>query len=136
MEISTKEVQARIPVTIVKINGELDGSNYLDAIDRAKEFYSSGVRYLLLDLEDLLFISSAGLVAVHSMALIMSGNDAPDPENGWSTMKSAGEDVKKGTTNHLKILNPQPNVDQSLEITGFKSFLEVYTDVDIALASF
>ena len=41
-----------------------------------------------------------------------------------------------GFQQHLKLLNPQPRVDRVLEMVGFKRFLEVYTDLDTAVASF
>jgi hypothetical protein len=33
------------------------------------------------------------------------------------------------------LLNPQPHVDQVLEMSGFKLFLEVHSDLDQAIAS-
>ena len=38
----------------------------------------AGARDFLLDLSDLTYISSAGLVALHSVALLAKGEDLPD----------------------------------------------------------
>ena len=118
------------------LDGQLDGSNYRDVITSVKDAYDSGARYLLMDLSNLSHISSAGIVAIHNSILIMRGGEPLDPEMGWSTIRSIGDDVDRTTEKNLKILNPQPTVDRSLELTGFKSFLEIYTEKEEALASF
>jgi anti-anti-sigma regulatory factor len=136
MEIIVKDAQAGIPVTIMELVGEMDASNYLDVIQRAKEISDAGTRHLLLDLSGLSFMSSSGLVALHGTAMTMEGKDLPDPEQGWATFHNIGKDVDRGPVKNCKILNPQPSVMRSLEITGFDKFLDVYTDLDKALASF
>jgi anti-anti-sigma regulatory factor len=136
MEINNKEALARVPITIMQLQGELDASNYLDVIERSKEIYAAGTRHLLLDLSELSFMSSSGLVALHGAAMTMQGKPLPDPEYGWATFHSIGKDVERGSLKNCKILNPQPSVGRSLEVTGFNRFLEIYTDLDGALASF
>ena len=37
---------------------------------------------------------------------------------------------------HVKLLNPQPEVDKSIENAGMKQFFKVFTDLDSAIASF
>ena len=136
MEIVVEQAQGRVPVTVMQLHGELDASNYLDVIARAKELYAAGTRHLLLDLDGLSFISSAGLMALHSIALILQGEKPPDPEHGWSAYRTVRRDLEDGKATNCKILNPQPAVRRSLEVTGFKAFLEVHTDLEAALASF
>ena len=136
MEIVIKEAQARVPVTIMQLQGELDASNYLEVIARAKELYAAGSRHLLLDLSDLSFMGSSGLVALHSIVLIMNGEEPPDPEYGWSAFHAAAKAVEGKSTAVCKVLNPQPAVNRTLEVTGFKTFLGVYTDQETALAAF
>lgn len=136
MEITVKEAQARVPVTIMELVGEMDATNYMDVIERAKEISTAGTRHLLLDLSGLSFMSSSGLVALHGTAMTMEGKELPDPEQGWATFHSIGKDMDRESVKNCKILNPQPSVMRSLEITGFDKFMEVYTDLDKALASF
>jgi len=59
MEISAKTVQAKVPVTILKLEGDLDASWYQDVITKAKTLYDSGVRDLLIDMGDLRFMASS-----------------------------------------------------------------------------
>lgn len=136
MEITVLERQAKVPVTIMHLQGELDASSYLDVIARAQELYASGARYLLLDLSELSFMASSGLVALHSTALIMSGDEPPDPEYGWSAFHAMDKEVGGGFVKNCKILNPQPKVSRTLEVTGFNTFLEIFTDLETALESF
>jgi anti-anti-sigma regulatory factor len=95
-----------------------------------------GTRLLLIDLSAVTFLSSSGLVALHSAALIMSGQKPPDPEAGWSTFHTMASDIERGPSTTCKLLCPQPRVRKSLDVTGFNAFLPIFTDLDEALASF
>lgn len=136
MDIVVKQAQANVPVTIMQLDGELDASNYLDLIARVNEVYEAGTRYLLLDLGGLSFMASSGLMALHSSALIMRGDEPPDLEYGWGAIRAMGRDQEGGLEAHCRIFDPQPSVKRTLEITGFESFLEVHCDLETALASF
>ena len=91
---------------------------------------------MLIDMSDIQFMSSSGLVALHSIALLLRGEKLPDPEFGWEAFNTLERDRESGIQEHVKLLNPQPQVDRSLEITGLKKFFEVYTDLDTAVGSF
>ena len=136
MYIIAEEVQGAAPVTVLQIHGELDRSNYQTVIARAREAYDAGARDLLLDLEYVPFMGSSGLVAFHSIALLMRGETPPDPEAGWGTLRSLDGEPEVGLQQHLKLLNPQPKVEQVLKMAGFDRFLEIYADREQAIASF
>lgn len=138
MNIATEQVQAHEPVTVMKLEGELDASSYLDVIAKAKELYQAGTRNLLLDLSDMSFMSSSGLVALHSVATLMRGQEPLDAEAGWSAMHSIAHDVETaaGYETRLKLLNPQPRVEKTLDITGFNRILESFSDRQAAIDSF
>jgi anti-anti-sigma factor len=65
MQTRVDRVDAGVPVTVMALDGELDASNYLRLVDDVRELYASGTRNLLLDLADLSFIASSGLVALY-----------------------------------------------------------------------
>ncbi len=73
MNISVSQASGRVPVTVIKLDGQLDGQNFQELITKAQELHSAGARDFLLDLSDLTYISSAGLVALHSVALMARG---------------------------------------------------------------
>ena len=136
MDISVSQAQGSVPVTILKLEGELDGQNYQDLITKAQEVYKAGSRDVLLDLSDLTYISSAGLVALHTVALLLRGEELPDTEGGWSAYRSMGRSTEAGVQRHIKLLNPREEVRSVLEMVGFERVFEVYTDLDQAVNAF
>ncbi len=136
MNISVSTAQGHVPVTILRLDGRLDGQNYQDLIAKAKELYGTGVRDVLLDLGKLTYISSAGIVALHTIALLLRGEAAPDPEQGWAAFKAADRTREAGVQKHLKLFNLQPEVSSVLDMVGFTTFFENYTDLDKAVHSF
>lgn len=136
MDISVSHAQGNVPVTILKLDGQLDGQNYQDLIVKAQEVYRAGSRDLLLDLSDLTYISSAGLVALHSVALMVKGEELPDTEGGWSAYRSMGRSSEAGMQKHIKLLNPRPEVTNVLEMVGFNRAFEVFMNLDEAVKSF
>lgn len=136
MDISVSQAQGSVPVTVLKLDGQLDGQNYQDLIVKAQELHREGTRDLLLDLSDLTYISSAGLVALHSIALLLKGEEMPDTEGGWSAYRSIGRSKEAGIQKHIKLLNPSPDVSGVFEMVGFNQVFEVFTDRDEALKSF
>ncbi|MEI2608063.1 MAG: STAS domain-containing protein [Candidatus Promineifilaceae bacterium] len=138
MNITTTQLPGNNPVTVMKLIGELDASCYLDVIAAAKQLYQQGARNLLLDLSEMTFMSSAGLMALHSITMLMQGKDLPNPEDGWGAMHNIAHDVDQttGFATHCKLLRPQPRVAKTLTITGFNQILQIFTNQDEALASF
>lgn len=136
MEITVERVEGNRPVTILGIHGHLDASSYQDLIANARELHHGGARYLILDMSDTDFMSSAGLVALHSIAILMRGEEPPDPESGWEAFHAIGRDLESGSQSHVKLLNPHSRVDKVLQKTGFKKYFEIYTDREQAIASF
>src|SRR4051794_32882026 len=136
MQMSFTQVRGRVPVAVLKLNGDLDGSCYQNVIAGAKSLYDKGARHILLDLSNVPYMSSAGIVALQSIAAMLRGDTPADPEMGWSALHAVERDLEGSPQQRLKLLNPQPHVDQVLETVGLKSYLEIYTDLDTAIASF
>jgi hypothetical protein len=136
MNISVSQAQGNVPVTIIKLDGQLDGQNYQELIAKAQDLYKAGTRDFLLDLSDLTYISSAGLVALHSIALLTRGEELPDFEGGWSAYRSMGRSSEAGVQKHVKLLNPRSEVMGVLDMVGFGNVFEVYTNQDDAVNSF
>lgn len=137
MNISVSQAQGRVPVAVVKLDGQLDGQTYQDLVSKAKELYAAGGRDFLLDMSDLSYISSAGLVAMHTIALLLRGEAVSDSEDGWASMRAAkktASDEKK--QEHIKLLNPRDEVKSVLDMVGFGNVFEVFTDLDEAVKSF
>lgn len=136
MDISVSQAQGNVPVTVLKLAGQLDGQNYQDLIAKAQELYKAGAQDFLLDLSDLTYISSAGLVALHSIALLLKGDELPDTEHGWSAYRALGRTSAAGLQSHVKLLKPRDDVKGVLDMVGFTNVFEIFTDFDQAVKSF
>lgn len=136
MEITVDNVMGAVPIAVIAIQGDLDASNFMELITRAQKSYQSGIRNILLDLTHTPFISSAGLVAMHTISLLLRGEQTPSGEDGWGAIHAMHSHFSKGMQEHIKLLNPQPRVVRTLERTGLKDTFSIFTDRETALASF
>jgi len=136
MNISVSKVQGKVSVTVLKLDGELDGQNYQDLIAKAREMYDGGARNFLMDLSGLTYVSSAGLVALHTVALLARGEALPDTEAGWSAIRSVGRTSSTGVQEHVKFLNPRDEIMSVLDMVGFSGVFAIYKDLDEAVNSF
>jgi len=137
MTISVLQKQGRVLVTIINLDGRLDGQNYQELITKGQELYKAGVRDILLDLTNLSYISSAGMVAFHNIALMLRGETPPSPDQGWNAYRSMGRSSSEDSTQeHFKLFNPQPEVNRTLDMVGFNTIFKIYTNLDEAVNSF
>jgi len=134
MQITVSTEQGN--VAVLQLAGHLDGQSYQDLIMKAQEVMSDGAKNILLDLSELMYISSAGLVAIHAISMLLRGEKTPDPEQGWSTLKSMDRTRDGGKQKNLKLLNPQQQVIKVLDMVGFIDFFEIFTDKQKAVDSF
>ena len=134
MEIEVTIHEAREPVAVMSIKGKIDASNYVEVINQAQEIYKRPVRNLLLDLSEVPFISSAGLVAIHKISLIYSGGQQEVEQEGKETRPDFTHNAN--ARKRVKLLNPQPGVDKTLEMAGLKLFFKVFDDLKSAVESF
>jgi anti-anti-sigma regulatory factor len=136
MEITISQTQGRVAVSIIRISGQLDSQTYQDLIAKAREVITAGAKDVLLDLSDLTYISSAGLIALHTIALLVRGETLPGSDQGWSTLKVMDRTRDGGLQKHIKLLNPRPEITDVLEMVGYSAFFEVFTDLQKAVDSF
>ena len=130
LQIAVEQAQGRVPVTIIRVEGSVDAATYQALQTAVDTAYESGARYVLFDLANVAYVSSAGLRVLHRIIDRLrdegsaEGNAAPDI--GGGSLKSP----------HVKLLNPSKNVSRLLEISGFWVFFDTYTDLDTAIGSF
>ena len=140
MNIVVDHGQGRFTVTIVRMEGDLDASNYEELIARCSELHASGARDALLDLRAVPYMGSSGLVALHAIALLFDGGQVPDLESGWATHHAIAESLESGRAQeHTKVLasaDPADSVRRVMSRTGMDRFIPVETDEAAAIASF
>jgi len=134
MEIAVSIHEAREPVAVMSLKGNIDASNFVEVINQAQEIYKRPVHNLILDLSEVPFISSAGLVAIHKISLIYSGGQQEVEQEGKETRPDFTHNAN--ARKRVKLFNPQPGVDQTLEMAGLKLFFKVFQDLETAIQSF
>jgi anti-anti-sigma regulatory factor len=131
MEITISVQQGTEPVAIMHIKGAIDASNIVGMVNKAQEIYKNPARNLIVDLSEVPYISSAGLVAIHKIALLYSGVPQEAEENSRPDLTHS-QDARK----RVKLLKPQQGVAETLETTGMKFFFKVFDDLESAVQSF
>lgn len=130
MQINVSQEQARVPVTVFRLNGELTSDAQLQSA--AQEAFEAGARNILLDLKEVPYMSSAGLRAIYLIFLMLRGDTPAEREEAMTAGIAAGT----FTSPHLKLLNPTQHVLEVLKTAGYDMFLEIHRDYKKALASF
>ena len=136
MNITSTQKHGRVLVTVLQLVGKLDGSNYTQLIDEARRAYANGAQDVLIDLSRLTYLSSAGLAAIHKTALMFRGEPIFEDETGWAAFRAIERDSGSEVQSHVKLLSPQPDVENILDVSGFNSLFDIYTNLDEAVASF
>ena len=122
-------------VAVLELDGELDASNYRDLMATGEQLYADGVRTLVLDLANLEYMSSSGIVALHSLALVYRGEAPHDPDAGWEALHAAQSDAEAGGGHdQLRLAAPTEAIDVVLERTGMSRLMPVFPDRAAALA--
>jgi anti-anti-sigma regulatory factor len=122
-------------VAILALDGELDASNFRGLIEQGAQLYGDGARRLILDLARLTYMSSSGIVALHSLALVFRGQPLPDLEAGWSAFHAVGSDAAEGASvDQVHLVAPTPPIAANLARTGLDRILPVFPDRQAALA--
>ena len=132
MEIIVAEKKGRVPVTLFRIKGEVAASTYQQLEERAQEAYEAGTRYLVLDLSQVTFLSSAGLRAINAIYNLLRSESPAESD------EAVREGIRAGTykSSHLKLLKPGKQVLKTIEMTGLDMYMEIFTSEKKAIASF
>jgi len=134
MEIKVSTESGRVPITVLHVDGNIDSSTYEIFQSKAKEIIEQGARYLLVDLSHAPFVSSAGLRALHTLFNELRTRN-PDANLSDAQMKQG---ISAGTykSPHLKLLNLSPETKAAFETSGFDMYIDTFTDLKSAIASF
>lgn len=134
MEIKTATESGRVPITVIQVNGNIDSSSYEAFQSSVNETIENGARFILIDLTQAEYISSAGFRAFNN---IFNKLRALHPDTNLSE-----DEVKRGISAgtykspHLKLLGLSDNTKTSFKLAGFDMFIETFTDRKTAIASF
>ena len=132
MDIVTLQEQGRVPVTVFQVKGRINLGNAEQLQTQAQEAFEAGTRNLLIDLTEVPSMTSAGLRAIIHIYHLLGGG--PSRESGEAIRQAPASGSLKSP--HLKLLNPAPHVRRVLQIAGFGMFVEIYENMQDAIASF
>jgi len=114
------QAQGKVPVTVLRIEGDIDAATHKTLQDKAAEVIEAGSTDILLDLGGVKYMGSAGFRALHAISNMLHKDGEP------GMMKST----------HLKLLNPTDAVARVIKTLGFDVYLDIYQDKDAAVNSF
>ena len=134
MEIKVSTENGRVPVTVVHVDGNIDASTSDVFKAKADELIKGGARHILVDLSHVPFVSSAGLRAFHGIFNTLRSLH-PDANLSDDAVKKC---ISAGTykSPHLKLLNLSKETKTAFQLSGFDMYIETYTDMKTAVASF
>lgn len=132
MDITTDRPSADVAVLV--LDGELDGSNFERVIEAGRAARDGGARRVVLDLSGLTYMGSSGLVAIHSIALLMAGKEPTSPEDGWQAIHEVDQAVGEGDQ-AVHLAGPQASVRRVLERSGMSGLFPVHEDRATALGA-
>ena len=73
MQITVSTRQGNVPVTVIQPHGDVDASNYTELVSKVETLHRDGAQDFLIDLSAVPYMSSAGLVALHSISILLRG---------------------------------------------------------------
>jgi anti-anti-sigma factor len=134
MELKVSTEKGRVPITVLHVDGNLDASSSQEFQSQVKKLVDEGSRYILVDLSHAPFVSSAGLRALHTLFNELRSRN-PDTNLSDEEMKKG---ISAGTykSPHLKLLNLSPGTKAAFETSGFDLYIDTFTDMKAAIASF
>ena len=121
MNIQVEKHHGRVPVTVLRLEGRIHLGNAGELKEKAQREYDQGARNMLLELSELQSLTSEGLRIIHGIYLL------------FTSEKQEGGPQKSA---HLKLANPTNDIRRMLNIVGYDMFLDIYDDLDEAVASF
>ena len=124
MEITTSQIQGRVPVTVLRVQGTVDSSTFQDFTNIMRTAIDGGAEFLLLDLTEVPFMSSAGIRSLNEISMFLR-KKFPQEKLGWTPRSS-----------RLKLLNPSIRVDEVFKISGVDTIFEIHSEMEEAVASF
>lgn len=120
LNIMVGQAQGNVPVTVLRVEGDIDAATHKSLQDKAAEVIEGGTTHILLDLGGVNYMGSAGFRAIHAMTNMLSDE--------------ASSGLSKSP--YLKLLNPTEAVARVIKTLGFDVYLDIYQDRDEAVSSF
>jgi anti-anti-sigma regulatory factor len=133
MDITSE--QPTTDVAVIGLTGELDGSNFDQVIDAGRAARDGGARRIVIDMAGLTYMGSSGLVAIHSIALLLRGQEPTSPEDGWQALHDLGTVAATEGEPGVVLAGPPPSIERVLDRSGMLGLFPVQADRASAVAA-
>jgi len=132
MEIKVSNLNGKLPVTVLRLNGDFDSSSYRDFDKTAQNELDNGAQNFVVDFSDVPFMSSAGVRSLNALYKQLHAGLSEDEKN------AAKKGIRSGSyaAPYLKLVNPSDKVFEVLKMTGLEMYLGIYDSEAEALATF
>ena len=110
LNIMVGDAQGNVPVTILRLDGDIDAATQKTLQDKATEVVEGGATHILLDMSGVNYMGSAGFRAIHALTNMLSSEES-------STLSKSP---------YLKLLNPTDSVARVIKTLGFDVYLDIY----------
>jgi len=127
LSITSSQAQNNPHVTIFHLHGTLDAASEDELCEQAQQAIDSGAISIMLDMQKLDFISSAGLRALHNIFKMCT------PMEEIEAARGEGEPYKSP---YFKIAGAPPQVYSVLNLAGFLHNIPFFPTMEDALKSY
>lgn len=111
-------------MTVLRVRGTVDSSTFQDFTNAMRTAVDDGAGFLLLDLTEVPFMSSAGIRSLNEISMFLL-KKFPQEKLGWTPRSS-----------RLKLLNPSIRVAETFKISGVDTVFDIHSEMEEAVASF
>jgi anti-anti-sigma regulatory factor len=132
MEITVHNLDGKLPVTVLRLNGEFDGSSYADFDKIAQNELENGAQNFVVDFSEVPYMSSAGVRSLNTLYKQLHAGLSEEEKD------AAKKGIRSGSyaAPYLKLVNPSDKVCEVLKMTGLEMYLGIYNTEAEALATF
>ena len=132
LDFSSQTLNARVPVTVIAPTGNIDSSNFHTFQAYVDEQVAMGARHILLNFQNTVHTSSAGLRVIHN--LFNKLREIHKEINDDDLRKQMSVGAYKSP--YLKICSLSPSMAEVFQLGGFDIYIELLQDETTALKSF
>lgn len=114
-KLTSEQIQHEdMPVTVFHLRGWLDAQSETSLFNAAEEAHHQGAHHLVLNLEEIQMLTSAGIRAIQKVYKLFQLSE----------------------TSGMRLCNAPPQVYHALAITGFLQTVPMYENLKAALSSY
>ena len=129
MEININRLDDPVAVSMIQIIGEIDSATAGELQKKVSDVIESGAKNLIFNLEQVPYMSSAGLrVFLKTFQTLRELFPAENEKDAYSRIADGSYRAA-----HMKLLNPTSKVFEVLKISGFNMLVSIEHDMKKAL---